>query len=367
MNKPNLHNWFNIWNDITILNRIDKLFFTEVYKLSNEKFLYLFLDINENDILNSDIEIIKITINNNIFIWTIVDEFSIKFLSSIKENLISINWFNSIAWMDQLKNKLLEEIIIPFKNKEKFKKYKVSLPNWLLFYWPPWCWKTYISTKLADELWWNFMEVKHSTISSPYIHWTVWKIWQVFEKAKLKSPVILFFDEISWLVPNRNNLTWEGTHKEEEINEFLINLDDAWNDWILVVWATNYPNKIDPAILRTWRFDLKLYIWPPDKETRVSLFSFYLNWRPLESNIDYNKLADLTENYIISDIEFIIESVAKKAAIMDKLISYDMLVETIKWISKSISDSELKYFDSIYLNDDNDSNDNKRKIWFSVE
>jgi len=364
MEKPNLHNWFNIWNDITILNRIDKLFFTEVYKLSNEKFLYLFLDINENDILNSDIEIIKININNNIFIWTIVDEFNIKFLNSIKDSLISIRWFNSIAWMDQLKNKLLEEIIIPFKNKEKFKKYKVSLPNGLLFYWPPWCWKTYVSSKLADELGWNFMEIKHSSIASPHIHWTVWKIWQVFEKAKLKSPVILFFDEISWLVPNRTNLTWDSQYKEEEINEFLINLDDAWSDWILVVWATNYPNKIDSAILRTWRFDLKLYIWPPDKETRVEIFSYYLKWRPIELNIDYDKLAEITENYIISDIEFIIESVAKKAAISDKLISYDMLIETIKWISKSISDSELEYFNSIYFNDD--KNENKRKIWFNV-
>lgn len=364
MEKPILHNWFIIWNGITILNRIDKLFFTEVYKISNENFLYLFLDINENDILNSDIEIIKIKQNNKSYIWTIVEEFNIKYLNSIKDSLISISWFNSIAWMDEVKSKLLEEIILPFKNKEKFSKYKISLPNGLLFYWPPWCWKTYISTKLAEELWWNFMEIKHSSIASPHIHWTVWKIWQVFEKAKLKAPVILFFDEISWLVPKRENLTWDSQYKEEEINEFLINLDNAWKDWILVVWATNYPNKIDSAILRSWRFDLKVYIWPPDLETRIKLFQFYLNWRLIDKNIDYNELWELTENYIVSDIEFIVESTSKKAAIKDLIISQDLIEDTIKNITQSISKEELDYFNSIYFKE---KESNLRKIGFATD
>lgn len=363
MEKPILYNWFSIWDEITILNRIDKLFFTEVYKLSNDKFLYLFLDIKENEILNTDIDIKKIKINNKIYIWAIVDEFNIKYLNSLKDSLISIKWFKSIAWMQELKNKLLEEIILPFKNKEKFQKYKVTLPNWLLFYWPPWCWKTYISTKLAEELWWNFMEIKHSSIASPHIHGTVWKIWQVFEKAKIKAPIVLFFDEISWLVPKRENLTWDNQYKEEEINEFLINLDNASKDWILVVWATNYPNKIDSAILRSWRFDLKLYIWPPDEETRIKLFSYYLNWRPVEDNINNKELAEITDNYIVSDIEFIVESVAKRAAISDKIISQELILESIKTIEKSISESELEYFDSIYFPD---KKENNRRIWFEI-
>lgn len=364
MDKPLLYNGYNLSSEVSIVMRTDKLFATEVYKLSDDTFLYLFLDISENDVINTDVEIKKIKIWNTIYISVIVSEFNIKFLNRIKESLISIQWFKSIAWMDELKEKLQQEIIIPFKNKEKFEKYKISLPNGVLFYGPPWCWKTYISTKLSEELGWNYIEVKHSSIASPHIHGTVGKIGQVFEKAKMKAPVIVFFDEISWLVPKREELTGNNQYKEEEINEFLINLDSAAKDGILVVGATNYPNKIDSAILRTWRFDHKLYIWPPDSETRKKLFSFYLSGRPAQKNINYQALSDLTENYIVSDIEFIVESVAKKAALADALISEKMICETISSITKSISDQELEYFNSIYFSQ---SSWNDTKIWFAID
>ncbi len=364
MEKPILYNWYKVDSEIIISWRLDRLFWTEVYKLSNNQFLYLFLDLKENDIVNREIWLIKFSIKDITYLWIIVDTFNIKNLSSLKEALLSITWFDSIAGMDTLKSHLLEEIIIPFRNKEKFKKYKISLPNGLLFYWPPWCGKTYISTKLAEELGWNFMEIKHSDIASPYIHWTVERIRQVFEKAKMNTPTVLFIDEISWLVPKREDLSWDKSHKEEEINEFLINLDEAWEKGILVVWATNYPNKIDPAILRTWRFDLKIFIWPPDQLTRVKLFEFYLNGRPISSDIDYDILSELTENYIASDIKFIVESTAKKAAIEDTLISMSGLQEGIENNQKSISTEELKYYESIYWHD---AHEEKRKIGFDVE
>jgi len=141
-------------------------------------------------------------------------------------------------------------------------------------------------------------------------------------------------------------------------------LDNASKEWILVLGATNYPNKIDSAILRTGRFDLKLYIWQPDEDTRIKLFNFYLNWRPINENINYQKLSELTENYIVSDIEFIIESVAKKAALRDEIIFQEMIEETIQSIEKSISDSELDYYNSIYFAE---KQSDKRKIGFVID
>ena len=363
MGKPILHNWYLLFEDISIIQRIDSLFSTDVYKLSDQRFLYLFLDIVEGDILNSEIDIIKIKATNHIYIWAVVDTFNIKFLSSLREKLLSVTGFKSIAWMDDVKKRLLDEIIVPFRNKEQFKKYKLALPNGLLFYWPPWCGKTYISRKLSEELWWNFIEIKHSDIASPYIHGTVGKIGQVFEKAEMKAPVILFMDEISGLVPKRESIDWWNHHKEEEVNEFLINLDSISEKGILVVGATNYPNKIDPAILRSWRFDLKIYIWPPDISTRRKIFDFYLSWRPTDSNLNIEELAERTENYIISDIEFIIESAAKQSAIQNVPISGDILVSCIQTIPRSISEQELCYYNSLF----HENREETRKIGFRIE
>lgn len=57
-----------------------------------------------------------------------------------------------------------------------------------------------MSRKLAEEIWYNFYEIKHSDIASPYIHWATWKIGEVFSLAKENRPSIVFFDELSWLV-----------------------------------------------------------------------------------------------------------------------------------------------------------------------
>ncbi len=251
-------------------------------------------------------------------------------------------WFAWIAWMSELKNELNENFIKPLKfkflveklekedsldinNKNElykkihiaYKKFWVSIPTWLLFYWPPWTGKTFITNKLAEELWAGMIKKSVWEFWSSYIHQTSQNIKKFFEQAKAESkkwPIILFLDEIDSLLSKRTSNI--DNNKAEEVSQFLQefnNLDEAPN--LIVIAATNRPDHLDSAILRSWRFDKKFYIWVPDFNARKELFEIYIEkkGRP-HKEIDYTKLAELTENYVAADIESICDEVARDAS-----------------------------------------------------
>lgn len=336
LTKPILHNGFKLKQGVNIKNRIERVFFTEVYELSDSSYLYLFLDLNPNEVVDrSDkYNTIRIDVENKKFLGVIVDKYSKNQLSSIREDLTSMRGFECVAGMKALKQQLISDVINPLKHPENFKKFKVSIPNGIILYGPPGCGKTFIVRKLAEELGYNFFEVKHSDLASPYIHGSVNNIGKAFEMAKQNAPAILFLDEISALVPDRKDLHDSSSHKEEEISEFLMQLNDAADNKILVVGATNYIERIDPAILRPGRFDKKIYVSPPDFEARKALFHMGLSNRPHEKEINFDHLAKITDGLTCADIiEDVIESSARTAANLNKdSIDQNLLENEIKRI-----------------------------------
>ncbi len=347
MQKPLLPIGFEInWKIIKNCN--SRILNCEIYETTTWEYLYIFTDIEIEDILSDKLKKYNtkiVTIWLNDYVSFFANQIDIGIIEKMKKDLTTTIWFDSIAGMWNLKKLFLQEVIEPIKNPEKYKKYKLSIPNWVLFFWPPWCWKTFISRKLAEEIWYNFYEIKHSDIASPYVHWATWKIGEIFAIAKENKPSIVFFDELSWLVPKRENLNSTSQYKEEEINEFLIQLNDASKNNILVIWATNYPDRIDSAIMRSWRMDKRIYIWPPDFDARIELFKMYLKERPNE-NIDYERLALLTENYVSSDIQVMCDNFARKALSNDLSINMAICEDVIKSFTPSISLEQLEYYES---------------------
>lgn len=347
MQKPLLPVGYEIdWK--VVKKRHSRMLNCEVYELTKSWYLYVFTDINPDDVLKK-----KRKKYDMISLWIWLDDYLAVFMptvdssliDSIKRDLTTTIWFESIAGMDWLKEIFMQEVVQPIKDPEKYKKYKLSIPNGVLFFWPPGCGKTFMSRKLAEEIGYNFYEIKHSDIASPFIHGSTGKIGEVFALAKENSPSIVFFDELSGLVPKREDLSSTSGHKEEEINEFLIQLNDASKNHILVIWATNYPDRIDTAIMRAWRMDKRIYIWPPDFSARVDLFKMYLQERPTKK-LDYEKLGSLTEGYVSSDIQVMCDNFARKALSQDSDITMKICEDVIKKFSPSISEKELEFYES---------------------
>lgn len=344
--KPILYNGYKLNDELSVKNRVEKVFFTEIYLLSNESYLYLFINLKPQDIVDKDggNNLMQIRVNNNTYLGIITNDHSTDKITRIIEDLTTLKGLECVAGMNNLKALLVNDVISPLQNPEKYKKYKVSIPNGILLFGPPGCGKTFIIRKLAEELGYTFIELKHSDVGSPYIHESTNKIGKIFELARLKSPAIVFIDELSGLVPKRENLGIGSMYKEEEVNEFLLQLNDAADAGILVVGATNYPDRIDTAILRSGRMDKLIYVPPPDFEARKELFKMSLSGRPHEDNIDFDKLAKLTEFYVSSDVELIIDKSARLAVNEDKPIGEELIISVLSNTKPSISLEELKYF-----------------------
>ena len=343
--KPILYNGYEISEGISVNRRIAYEFFTDVYELSNGEILYLFTKITPQDVKNQKTDTFTISVGQDVFLCAKAKQYSKSSLSKLMDSLTELRGFDAVAGMDELKQILLKDVIGPLKNPEKYKEFKVPIPNGLLLFGPPGCGKTFIIRKLAEEIGYNFVEVKHSDITSSYIHGTVDKVKRTFEIARAKAPSIVFIDEIDGLIPRRDSLSMSQDYKQEEINEFLMQFNDAGKQNILIVAATNQPQLLDPALLRPGRMDVQVYVSPPDKEARKELFEMFLDERPL-GDVDFDYIAEITPNYASVDIEYIANEAARITLVEGgSEITQDTIVDVIRRTPPSISQEELNKYE----------------------
>lgn len=122
-------------------------------------------------------------------------------------------------------------------------------------------------------------------------------------------------DEIDSLVSARTNNV--DANKAEEVSQFLQEFNSLSETApnLIVIAATNRPDHLDPALLRSGRLDKKIYLGPPDETARKELFKMYIekSGRPHEK-LDYDELAILTTGYVSADIEAICDEVARDAS-----------------------------------------------------
>ena len=141
---------------------------------------------------------------------------------------------------------------------------------------------------------------------------------EVFRKARTAAPAIIFFDEIDALAPTRG-AGGDGpgaVHNQRVISQLLTEMDglESMKD-IVVIAATNRPELIDKALLRTGRFDRFVYVDAPDAASRKAIFEIYTVEMPIvdEVKVKIDKLVEMTEHYTGGDIEAICREAGMRA------------------------------------------------------
>jgi transitional endoplasmic reticulum ATPase len=298
---------------------------------------------NSEDRFKSATEFIQ-TLNGEIEIGSIIQSKEINTPKAKKKK--NGQGFSAIAGMQILKDTIQLDVIDALNDKERYEEYGLTIPNGMLLYGPPGCGKTFFAEQLAEEIGFNFYQIKPSDIQSKWVNASQENIKKLFDDARQNAPSIIFLDELDALVPNRND-SGINHMNTSAVNEFLAQMNNSGDDGVFIIGATNRPSAIDTAILRAGRLDKVIYIPPPDFEARELMFKLYLEKRPVEIGMDYSLFATATENFVSSDIKFLCDEASRKALKLKTRITKDILLDTIKSNQPSISFRELKKYDDI--------------------
>lgn len=276
--------------------------------------------------------------------------------------------FAAVAGMEELKQQMREEVIEPLHNPEEYHRYGVTIPNGMLLYGPPGCGKTFFAKHFAEEVGFNFMCITPATLKSRYVNATQESIAKMFKEAEENAPTVIFIDEMNELVPNRDD---GNVHEmsRSAVNEMLAQMDRTGEKGIFIIGATNYPNMIDPAILRAGRLDKKYYIGVPDIEARMALFRLYLKKRPYDFGLDYHQLADMTQGYVSADIQLIVNDASRNALRQHSKITMELLKVAITNTAPSLSNNELRKYERIRAmmnGEEMKKSDDRPRIGFNV-
>lgn len=260
--------------------------------------------------------------------------------------------FKDVAGMEELKRFVTESFINVLNNRELARTYGIVPPS-LMFYGPSGCGKTFFAEAVANEVGVSFMKVVPDDIASTWIHGTQEKIAELFKKAEQQAPTLMFFDEFDAMVPARTDSDHHG--QNNEVNEFLCMMNNASEKGIYIIAATNHPENIDRAVLRTGRIDELIYIGMPDKASRESLFRLTLSKLPTADDINCGVLADMTAGYSCSDISYIVKSASRKVfnesiALMCRpyrLITQMQLEDAISHKAPSVTQRDLSEYERV--------------------
>lgn len=217
-----------------------------------------------------------------------------------------------VAGMDDVKQRLELAFLGPMKNPKLMSYFGKSLRGGLLLYGPPGCGKTFIARATAGELGAKFLSVGLSDVLDMWMGNSERNLHEIFERARQRSPSVLFFDEIDALGRKRSLVRHSAI--SGVVNQLLAELDSVANnnEGVFVLAATNHPWDVDTALRRPGRLDRMLLVLPPDKLAREAILRFHLRERPTEK-IDFSAIAKQTDGFSGADLAHLCESAAELA------------------------------------------------------
>jgi transitional endoplasmic reticulum ATPase len=302
------------------------------------------IDLSKNEIPTELLDSIEVTMDD--FIHAL-NEIVPSGLREIYIEVPEVRW-SDIGGLDEVKQQLREVVEWPLKYPESFKRLGIEPPKGVLLYGPPGCGKTLLAKAVATESGANFIAIKGPEIMSKWVGESEKAIREIFKKARIYAPSVVFLDEIDSIAPIRGVL--EDTHVTERVvSQLLTELDSIEKlRNVAIIAATNRPDLVDPALLRPGRFDRVIYVPPPDRRARLEILKVHTRKVPLASDVDLEKLAELTEGYSGADLEALVREaalVALRENLNASVVESRHFITALNIIKPSLTPQMIKFYE----------------------
>jgi transitional endoplasmic reticulum ATPase len=273
------------------------------------------IDLDEEDIPPSLID--RMIIKRDDFSGAL-NEVSPSAMREVLVELPKITW-DDVGGLETAQKEVSESVEWPLNKPEKFDRMGISPPSGVLLYGPPGTGKTLMAKAVANETDANFISVRGPQLLSKWVGESEKAIRQTFRKARQVAPTVIFFDELDSLAPGRGGGDAGSNVSERVVNQLLTELDglEEMGD-VMVIGATNRPDMIDPALIRSGRFDRLVMVGEPDIEGREQILNIHTSEMPIAADVSLRELAEISDGYVGSDLETIAQEAAIEALRQDE-------------------------------------------------
>ena len=255
--------------------------------------------------------------------------------------------FKDVAGCDEEKEEV-REIIDYLKNPKQFTDMGARIPKGLLMVGPPGTGKTLLAKAVAGEADVPFFSISGSDFVEMFVGTGASRVRDMFKKAQQAAPCIVFIDEIDAVGRQRGAGMGGGNdEREQTLNQLLVEMDGMGeNKGIVIIAATNRPDVLDPALLRSGRFDRQITVSLPDKKGREAILRVHARNKKLAKDISLESLAQRTPGFSGADLENVLNEGAI-LAVRDhrKMITMDDLDEAIDRVMMGPAKKSKKYND----------------------
>ncbi|KAH9304112.1 hypothetical protein KI387_008516, partial [Taxus chinensis] len=243
--------------------------------------------------------------------------------------------FSDVAGMDDAVSQL-QELVHYLKNPELFGKQGIKPPHGVLLEGPPGCGKTLLAKAIAGEAGVPFYEMAGSEFTEILVGVGAARVRDLFKRAKINKPSVVFIDEIDALGTSRQKHdeesakdTYDASTMERDttLNQLLIELDGFdTGKGVIFLGATNRKDLLDPALLRPGRFDRKIFIRPPGPKGRLDVLKVHFTKVKMSSSVDLSVYAKILQGWTGAKLAQLVQESALMAIRHghDSIIQHDV-------------------------------------------